>query len=123
MAYSEIVLVPGSARQTSLTLLSRDREPIDFLQGVWRVRLVIVPYPMYDGDPFYTLVNSGTPVDVGPGAEWLSLTADSKLVLTPDPDITLGWRWTRYHYDCWLTGPNENSKPDRAGHGPIKMDW
>ena len=125
MAYAEIVLAPGSGRPVSLNLSDGNGNPIDFSVGTWVARMVIVPYPRYVGVPFYTLTTPGVVVPSGPSAAWLVLTSQSQLVLNPDATITVTdpWKFTRYHYDCWLQGPNVSSIPDRAGHGPFKMDW
>jgi hypothetical protein len=123
MSYSEIALAPGSGRPISLVLSQGNGEPIDFTVGSWSARLVIVPYPKYVGVPFVTLSTVGVEVTDGDHFEWLTLNADSKLTLTPDPLVTPEWQFSRYHYDCFTQGPNLSSKPNRVGHGPFKMDW
>jgi hypothetical protein len=123
LAQSEIVLAPGSGRPISLNLVDKDGNAIDFTAGTWSCRLAIVPYPMFQGTPYCTLVTANvTDVD-GTRYPWLTLSADSRLVLTPDPDVTETWTWIRKHYECHLQGPNFNSKPDRVDHGPFKMEW
>lgn len=123
MSYSEIVLAPSSGRSVSLRLLDANNDPIDFTVGSWSASLVITPYPMYDGEPFATLTTPGVTVDLGPAYAWLVLRSDSTLLLTPSPLITKDWRFSRQHYDCFVTGPNVNSVPDRVAHGPLRMDW
>jgi hypothetical protein len=123
LAQSEIVLAPGSGRPVSLNLVDRNGNAIDFTAGTWSCQLAIVPYPMYQGVPFCTLVTANVNDVEGLRYPWLTLNEDSQLVLTPDPEITLAWVWIRQHYDCHLSGPNQNSPADRVGHGPFKMEW
>jgi hypothetical protein len=123
VSYSEIVLAPGSGRLVQLRLLDADGQTIDFTVGSWQAKMVILPYPMYVGTPIATLTTTGVTVSDGPKYEWLTLGANSYLTLTPSSIVTKDWRWTRQHYDCYVTGPNVNSEPDRVAHGPIRMDW
>jgi hypothetical protein len=125
LVYSEIILAPGSGKKVSLTLEDGLGNPIDFTTGTWSARLVIVPYARYSGAPFATLITTNAELEAGPVLEWLTLTSESNLIINPDPELTLTspWKFTRYHYDCWIKGPNLNSAPDRIGHGPFKMDW
>lgn len=123
MSVAEIVLAPGSFRSISLDLSDGSGGAIDFTVGTWSCIIEIMPYPMYDGVPFATLSTSDVIVPEGPKYEWLTLNAQSEIVLGPDGLVTSEWRWSRYHYNCFLTGPNVTSKPDRVGHGPFKMDW
>lgn len=123
MAQSEIILAPGSGRPISLKLADRLGNPIDFTTGTWSCRLAIVPYPMFQGVPYCTLVTDNVSDTESPRYPWLTLDENSQLVLTPDPDTTLEWTWIRKHYECHLTGPNVSSSPDRVGHGPFKMEW
>lgn len=123
MSVAEIVLAPGSFRPISLDLSDGVGGNIDFTVGTWSCFIKIVPYPTYDGVPFATLSTLDVEVLDGPKYEWLTLTSGSEIVLSPDGLVTSEWRWSRYHYDCFLTGPNLTSKPDRVGHGPFKMDW
>ena len=123
MTQSEIILAPGSGRPISLNLVDGNGNAIDFTAGTWSCRLFIVPYPMYQGTPFCTLVTANVSDVDGPTFPWLALNSQSQLILSPDPDVTEQWKWVRKHYECYLQGPNLTSKPDRVGHGPFKMEW
>jgi hypothetical protein len=119
---SEIVLAPGSSKPISRVLNDGNGVPLDFTVGTWSALLKIFPYPGYVGVPFTTLTTPGVTVSDGTKQEWLSFL-DGRLVITPDPLVTVDWQFSRYHYDCFLTGPNINSSPERVGHGPFRMDW
>ena len=117
MSYSELVLVPGSGRPLTLSLLDKNNQPIDFTTGTWRADLFIVEYPGSDGVPFSVLTTSN---DAG-RLKWLSLN-DSAVTITPDPDVTDGWDFYKYHFDLYIQGPNAQSEPERVDHGSLRMD-
>jgi hypothetical protein len=128
VVYSEIVLSPGSAEVISFTVKDANKQPVDFTLGNWSARLSIIRYPGCLDTPFHT---TGTTGVTGVNTQWLNLvvTKDgagkatlSQLTLTPDPAVTGPWNFTRYHYDCFLTGPNLSSKPILLVHGPFIMD-
>lgn len=123
MSYSEIILAPNSGRTVTLNLKDKAGLPINFTVGTWQATLVITDYPMFTGTPYATLTTPGVIVPLGPAYEWLTLSADSVMTLTPLPTVTSEWRFTRQHYDCFVKGPNVNSLPDRVAHGPFIMDW
>ena len=110
----EITLAPGSGRSVSLSVLQSNGQPIDFTIGTWSAEMVITEFP---GDHISepVILNSGV-------GGWLSF-ADGKVVLTPIPEVTRGWKLIRYHYDLYLKGPNPTSITERIEHGPINMDW
>ena len=117
MSVSEIVIAPGSGRSLTRSLLDKDNQPIDFTTGSWQADLVIIEYPGATGTPFAKL-------STAPGAgslQWLSL-GDSAVILTPDPDVTSGWDFYKYHYDLYIKGPNVSSKTERVDHGPFRLD-
>lgn len=119
MSYTEITFAPGSSRPVIVDLVDGDGNPIDFTVGSWSADLTIVTYPGYVGTPFAKLITSplGTPPE---GAlEWLFLSANSKLQITPDPLVTESWDFSRYHYDLFITG----TSIERYAHGPVKLDW
>jgi hypothetical protein len=128
VVYSEILLAPNSAEVISFTVKDANKRPVDFTVGDWSARLSIIPYPGCLTGAFHITGTHGT---VGADSEWLSLkvTKDSssvptlsQLLLTPDPTVTSLWNFTRYHYDCYLVGPNLSSPPIRLAHGPLIMD-
>ena len=119
MVYSEILLSPGSAEQISFTIKDAAKKPIDFSVGIWSARLSIIRYP---GSLLGAFHVTTTENQTGGDSKWLSLNDQSQLVMIPDPEITIDWNFTRYHYDCFLTGPNQNSLPVRIVHGPFLMD-
>lgn len=117
MSGSEIVLAAGSGRPLTRSLLDKNNQPIDFSTGTWRADLVIVEYPGATGQPFAKLSTaSGTGL-----LQWLSLS-DSAVTITPDPDVTSGWDFYKYHYDFFVQGPNLVSDPERIDHGPFRLD-
>jgi hypothetical protein len=118
VTYSEILLSPNSAEQISFTLKDANKQPIDFSVGYWAARLSIVRYPGSLSGAFHV---TGTSNLSGVDSKWLSFE-DSKLIMIPDPDVTAQWSFTRYHYDCYLIGPNVTSKPINIVHGPFIMD-
>ena len=117
MSGSEIVLAPGSVKPVTRSLLDKDNQPIDFATGTWRADLLIVEYPGAIGEPFAKL---STAVEAG-YLKWLTLN-NSSLTITPDPAVTSGWDFYKYHYDLYIQGPNVSSKPERIDHGPFKLD-
>lgn len=128
MVYSEILLSPGSAEVISFTVKDAKKQPVDFTVGDWNARLSIIRYPGCLSAAFHI---TGTAGASGTDSHWLSLdvTKDdsnvpilSQLVMTPDPAITALWNFTRYHYDCYIIGPNNSSPPISLVHGPFIMD-
>lgn len=117
MAYSEIVLAPGSGRPLTRSLLDSNNQPVDFTVGTWRADLFIVEYPGAPGTPFSVLSTSN---DSGT-LKWLSLN-NSSVIITPDPTVTSTWDFYKYHYELYVQGPNISSKPERVGHGPFRLD-
>lgn len=119
MSYTEITLAPGSNRPVLVDLVGGDGNPADFSVGIWSARLTIVTYPGYTGTPFATLItNIAGPPPAGQ-YKWLSLLPGSKLQITPDGLVTDLWRFSRQHYDLFITG----TTTERYAHGPLKMDW
>ena len=117
MGYSEIVLAPGSGKQLTRSLLDKNIQPIDFTVGTWRADLTIIEYPGADSAAFAQLSTQ-----VGTGLlKWLSLVGSS-LVITPDPTVTVGWDFYRYHYELYIQGPNAQSLRERVEHGPLRLD-
>ena len=111
-----ITLAPGSGRPFTLSLLDKFNGTVDFGTGTWRADLTIVEYPGDLSTPFAKLSTAA-----GTGLlQWLSLQ-NSSLILTPDPVVTSGWDFYRYHYDLYITGPNANSKAERIDHGPFYL--
>lgn len=111
-----ITLAAGSARPFTLSLLDKFNAPVDFGTGTWRADLSIVEYPGDLSSPFAmlsTVAGAGSLV-------WLSLQ-DSTLILTPDPAVTSGWAFYKYHYDLYITGPNLISKAERVDHGSFYL--
>lgn len=120
MDYSDLILSPGSAEPTSFTLKDANKAPIDFTIGIWSAYLTIVQYPGYSGLAFHI---TGTPGYTPSDSNWLTF-GTSKIVFTPDPAVTMAWAaiFTRYHFDCYLKGPNANSKPILIAHGSCILD-
>lgn len=90
---------------------------MDFSTGTWRADLYIVEYPGSKSTPFghlSTVQEAGT-------LRWLELS-NSSLILTPDPDVTSGWSFYKYHYDLYIKGPNPTSKSERVDHGPFRLE-
>lgn len=117
MSGTEIVIAPGSGRPLTRSLLDKNNQPIDFTIGTWRADLFIIEYPGATGPPFAKLSTVA-----GAGVlQWLSLN-DSAVTITPDPDVTSGWNFYKYHYDLFIQGPNVNSKTERVDHGPLRLD-
>jgi hypothetical protein len=113
---SGITLDAGSGRTFTLSLLDKLNGPVDFGTGTWRADLSIVDYPGDLSAPFAILSSvAGTGL-----LQWLTL-ANSSLILTPDPTITSGWTFYKYHYDLTLKGPNVGSKTERIDHGPFRL--
>lgn len=100
-----------------MSLLDKFNGSVDFGVGTWRADLSIIEYPGAVGTPFAQL---STAQDTGL-LRWLSLQ-NSSLILTPDPDVTIGWNFYKYHYDLYIKGPNVNSKSERVDHGPFRLD-
>lgn len=117
MSGSEIVMARGSGRPLTRSLLDKNNQTIDFTVGTWRVDLVIVEYPGASGTAFAKLSNV---VEAG-SLNWLSL-ANSAVTITPDPTVTSGWDFYKYHYDLFITGPNAGSKVERVDHGPFRLE-
>lgn len=114
---SEIVLPVGSGRPLTRSLLDKNNQAIDFTVGTWRADLLIVEYPGAIGSPFAKLSTA-----TGTGLlQWLSL-GGSAVTITPDPTVTAGWDFYKYHYDLYIQGPNPVSKPERVDHGPFRLD-
>lgn len=110
-------MATGSARPFTLSLLDKFNGAVDFGIGTWRADLVIIEYPGALGTPFAqlsTVQETGT-------LQWLGLS-NSSLILTPDPVVTGGWRFYKYHYDLFIKGPNPTSKSERVDHGPFRLD-
>lgn len=112
-----ITLARGSGRPFTLSLLDKFNGSVDFTVGTWRADLYIVEYPGAEGTPFAQL---STAVGVGL-LQWLSLQ-NSSLILTPDPDVTSGWSFYKYHFDLFIKGPNVGSKTERIDHGPFRLE-
>lgn len=117
MTYSEIVLAPGSGKPLTRLLLDKDNQPLDFSTGTWRADLTIIEYPSVGSPAFETL---STENDVG-SLQWLTLN-DSSVTINPDPNVTSGWDFYKYHYELFVKGPNAQSKPERVDHGPFRLD-
>lgn len=117
MSSSGITLAAGSGRPFTLSLLDKFNGTVDFSTGTWRADLTIVEYPGDPSAPFAKLSS----VAGGGALQWLSLV-DSSLILTPDPTVTSGWDFYKYHYDLYITGPNVNSKAERVDHGPLRLE-
>lgn len=118
MVYSEILLSPGSAELISFTVKDKNKQPIDFSLGYWAARLSIIRYPGSPGIAFHSTATANL---TGFDSQWLSLV-DSKLIMQPDPEVTAEWRFSRYHYDCYLIGPSISTEPISIVHGPFLMD-
>ncbi|HST77270.1 MAG TPA: hypothetical protein VLN58_02155 [Verrucomicrobiae bacterium] len=118
MVYSEILLAPGSGEKISFTLRDANKQAIDFTIGYWAARLSIVRYPGCLEGAFHI---SGTDNQTGTDSHWLTLE-NSQVVMIPDPAVTQEWNFSRYHYDCYLIGPNVTAPPVRIAHGPFMMD-
>jgi hypothetical protein len=118
VAYSEILLSPGSAEQISFTVKDKNKQPIDFSLGYWAAHLSIIRYPGSQETPFHSTATANL---TGYDSQWLSLV-NSQLLLVPDPAVTSAWAFSRYHYDCYLIGPSISSKPVSIVHGPFLMD-
>ena len=101
-----------------MSLLDKLNQPIDFSVGSWRADLYIVEYPGDESAPFAHLT---TEVGEAGTLRWLSLESSS-LILTPDPLITDGWNFHKFHFDLYIKGPNANSKTERVDHGPFRLD-
>lgn len=117
MSGSEIVLAAGSGRPLTRSLLDKNNQPIDFSVGTWRADLTIVEYPGASGLPFAKLSS----VAEAGVLQWLTLE-NSSITITPDPAVTSGWDFYKYHYDLYLQGPNAISKTERVDHGPFRLD-
>jgi hypothetical protein len=116
MSSSGITLDAGSGRPFTLSLLDKMNQPVDFGTGTWRADLSIIDYPGDLSSPFAILSSV-----VGTGLlQWLTLQ-NSSLILTPDPVITGGWSFYKYHYDLTIKGPNALSKAERIDHGPFRL--
>jgi len=111
-----ITLPAGSGRPFTLSLLDKFNSAVDFTTGTWRADLTIVEYPGDLSSPFAKL----STVAGGGALVWLSLQ-NSSLVLTPDPVVTSGWDFYKYHYDLYITGPNVGSKAERVDHGSFYL--
>lgn len=128
MVYSKIELPPGSAEEISFTIRDRNKKPIDFGLGFWSARLVIVRYP---GSSELAFHSTGTSNVTGTDSNWLELKSEtddsstvinSSLIMTPDPLVTADWKFSRYHYNCYVNGPSISSPPVLLAHGPFIMD-
>lgn len=117
MSGSEIVIAPGSGRPLTRSLLDKNNQPIDFTVGTWRADLTIIEYPGASGVPFAKL-SSASGVGI---LQWLTLN-NSAVTITPDPDVTSGWTFYKYHYELYIQGPNAGSKSERVDHGPFRLD-
>jgi hypothetical protein len=118
MSGTEIIIAPGSGRPLTRSLLDKNNQPVDFTTGTWRADLFIVEYPGASGTPFAKL---SSVTEVG-SLRWLSLNNDSSVTVTPDPLVTSGWDFYKYHYELYIQGPNAQSKTERIDHGPFRLD-